>query len=142
LNNLERNKNIRHTHGKEICVIERFFINILWKGIILYLWIHAGVRLDVLWKGNIIFMWVRENDFIFMIVGDSDFSWPWDRLHWNDYLFSCIKRTSKSEDVRVLCVNLKAGWSWNLNWKQIYEVNKRNLDKLERNKDIRYTHGK
>jgi hypothetical protein len=29
-------------------VIERFVINIIWKGIISCLWVHAGARLDVL----------------------------------------------------------------------------------------------
>jgi hypothetical protein len=47
---LERNKDIRHKHGKEIYVIERFVINILWKGIISYLWVYGGARLNVLWK--------------------------------------------------------------------------------------------
>jgi hypothetical protein len=28
-------------------MIERFIINILWKGIISYLWVHAGARLNV-----------------------------------------------------------------------------------------------
>jgi hypothetical protein len=42
----------------------------------------------------------------------------------------------------VLCVNLKARWSWTPNWKQICEVNKRDLHKLEINKDIRHKHGK
>jgi hypothetical protein len=71
---LERNQNIRHTYGKKIYVIERFVINILWKGIISYLWVHAGARIDVLWKGIIAFLWVLENDFIFTIAGDSNFS--------------------------------------------------------------------
>jgi hypothetical protein len=33
-------------------------------------------------------------------------------------------------------------WSWTPNWKQIWELNKRDLDKLERNKDIRHKYGK
>jgi hypothetical protein len=37
---------------------------------------------------------------------------------------------------------LKAWCSWTLNWKQIWEVNKCDLDKLERNKDIKHKHGK
>jgi hypothetical protein len=36
-------------------VIERFVINVLWKGIISCLWVHAGARLDALLKGNIAF---------------------------------------------------------------------------------------
>jgi hypothetical protein len=55
-------------------MIERFIINVLWKGIISCLWVHAGARLDVFWKGNIVFLWVLENNFILMIVGDSNFS--------------------------------------------------------------------
>jgi hypothetical protein len=74
LDKLERNKDIRHKHGKEIYVIENFVMNILWKRIISCLWVYAGARLDVLWKENIAFMWVLKNDFISMIVGDSDFS--------------------------------------------------------------------
>jgi hypothetical protein len=38
---------IRHKHGKEIYVIKRFVINVLWKEIISYLYIHAGAKLDV-----------------------------------------------------------------------------------------------
>jgi hypothetical protein len=37
---------IRHTHCKEIYVIERFVINVLWKRIILFLWVYTGARLD------------------------------------------------------------------------------------------------
>jgi hypothetical protein len=55
-------------------VIEKFVINVLWKGIISYLWIHAGATLDVLWKGNIVFLWIIANDFISVIVVDFDFS--------------------------------------------------------------------
>jgi hypothetical protein len=66
---------------KGIYVIEKFVINVLWKGIISYLWVHARARLYVLWKWNIAFLWVLENDFVSTIAGDSDFSWPWDRLH-------------------------------------------------------------
>jgi hypothetical protein len=39
---------------------------------------------------------------------------------------------SKSEVIRALCINLKARWFWTLNWKQIWEVNKCDLDKLEK----------
>jgi hypothetical protein len=55
-------------------MIERFVINVLCKEIISYLWVHVGARLHVLWKGNIAFLWVQENNFILMIMGDSDFS--------------------------------------------------------------------
>jgi hypothetical protein len=143
LDKLEGNKDIRHTHGKKIHVIERFVIDVLQKGIISCFWEHSGARLDILWKENIAFLWVLENNFISTIAGDSDFSWPWDWLHWKNYLliFPCIKRTSESEVLHVICVNLKAMWSWTLNWKQIWEANKHDLDKLERNKDIRHTYG-
>ncbi len=135
---------IGYKHDKKIYVIERFVINALWKRVISCLWVHAGARLDVLWKGNIGFLWVLENDFVPTIVGDSNFSWLWDWLHWKDYLliFPCIWRTSKSEVVHVLCVNLNVRWSWTPNWKQIWKVNKHDLNKLERNKDIRHTHDK
>jgi hypothetical protein len=88
-----KNKDIRHKHGKEIYMIEIFVINVLWKGIISYLWVYGGARLNVLWKGNIIFLlWVLKNDFISTNASDSDFSWPWDRLYSKDYLliFPCI----------------------------------------------------
>jgi hypothetical protein len=65
---------IGHTHGKEIYVIERFVINVLWKIIISCLWIHVVARLDILCKGNIIFLWVVENDFVSTIACDSNFS--------------------------------------------------------------------
>jgi hypothetical protein len=55
-------------------VIERFVINVLWKGIVSCLWVHAGARLAVSWKGNIAFLWVVKNDFVSTIVDDSDFS--------------------------------------------------------------------
>jgi hypothetical protein len=55
-------------------MIERFDIDSLWKEIISCLWVHTRARLDVLWKKNIAFLWVLENDFILIIVGDSDFS--------------------------------------------------------------------
>jgi hypothetical protein len=74
LDKLERNKDIRHTHGKEIYVIERFVTNVLWKGIISCLWVHAGAILDILWKENIAFLWILENDFISTIAADSNFS--------------------------------------------------------------------
>jgi hypothetical protein len=71
---MENNLLIGYKHGKKIYMIERFDINVLWNRIISCLWVHAGARLDVLWKGNIVFLWVLENDFILMIVADSDFS--------------------------------------------------------------------
>jgi hypothetical protein len=33
-----------------------------------------GARLDVLWKENIAFLGVLENNFVFTIVGNSDFN--------------------------------------------------------------------
>jgi hypothetical protein len=47
LDKLEINNDIIHEHDTEIYVIERFVINVLWKRIISYLWVHAGARLDV-----------------------------------------------------------------------------------------------
>jgi hypothetical protein len=74
LDKLKRNKDVKHKYDNEIYMIERFIVNVLWKGIISCLWVHAGARLDVFWKENIVFLWVLENDFILMIVGDSNFS--------------------------------------------------------------------
>jgi hypothetical protein len=74
LDKLERNKHIKHKHDKKLYMIERFVINVLCKEIISYLWVHVGARLHVLWKGNIAFLWAQENNFILMIMGDSDFS--------------------------------------------------------------------
>jgi hypothetical protein len=71
---MESNLLIGHKHGKEIYVIERFVINVLWKVIISCMWVHVRARLDVLWKGNIVFLWILENDFISMITGDSNFN--------------------------------------------------------------------
>jgi hypothetical protein len=53
-----------------------------------------------------------------MILADSNFSWPWDHFHWKDYLliFPCICRSPKLEVECILYVNLKARWSWTLNW--------------------------
>jgi hypothetical protein len=44
---MESNLLIGHKHGKEIYMIERFIINVLWKEIISYLWVHVDVRLNV-----------------------------------------------------------------------------------------------
>jgi hypothetical protein len=77
LDKLERNKDIRYKYGNEIYMIETFFIIVLWKGIISRLRVHTGVRLDILWKGNIAFLRVLANNFVSVIVVDSDFSWPW-----------------------------------------------------------------
>jgi hypothetical protein len=48
LDKLEINKDIRHKHGNEIYVIERFVINVLWKEIISCLWVYGGARINVL----------------------------------------------------------------------------------------------
>jgi hypothetical protein len=80
LDKLERNKDIRHTHSKEIYVIEIFVINVLWKRIISCLWVHAGGRLDVLWKGIlhfygywkiILFLWLL----VTLILVDYETGW-------------------------------------------------------------------
>jgi hypothetical protein len=55
-------------------MIERFVIIVICKKNISCLLFHTGARLKVFWKGNIAFQWVLENNFILMIVGDSDFS--------------------------------------------------------------------
>jgi hypothetical protein len=44
---LERNLLIQYKHGKQMYVIGRFVITVLWKTIISYLLLHAGARLDV-----------------------------------------------------------------------------------------------
>jgi hypothetical protein len=65
---MDSNLLIGYKHGKEIYVIERFVIHLLFKGIISCLWVHAGARLDVYgkeilhfcgyWK-MILFQWLR-----------------------------------------------------------------------------------
>ncbi len=45
LHKLKINMDIEHKHDKEIYMIERFVINVLWKGIISYLWVHTRARL-------------------------------------------------------------------------------------------------
>jgi hypothetical protein len=72
LDKLERNKDIKDKHDEQIYVIERFVINVIWKGIVSCLWIHMGARLDVLRKGNIVFLWILENDFVSTIMNNSD----------------------------------------------------------------------
>jgi hypothetical protein len=54
---------IGHKHGKEIYLIERYVINELRKGIISYLRVHTGARLDVGEK-RIIFGSVTVQNFI------------------------------------------------------------------------------
>jgi hypothetical protein len=81
------------------------------------LWTWRNLWLDMFGLGRICPTLVgtfRKNDLILMIAGDSNFSWPWDWLHWKSYLlsFPCIWRTSKSVVVCILCVNLKVRWSW------------------------------
>jgi hypothetical protein len=47
------------------------------------------------------------------------------RVQFVSYPWSpCIWRTSKSEVIRVMCMNLKTRWSWTLNWKQTWKLNK------------------
>jgi hypothetical protein len=46
-------------------MIERLIINVLWKGIISCLWVHAGARLDILWKENIAFLWILKKKICF-----------------------------------------------------------------------------
>jgi hypothetical protein len=50
---------------------------------------------------------------IVMIADDSDISWTRDQCNWKDYLlsFPCICRTSKTEVVCNLDVNLNMRWS-------------------------------
>jgi hypothetical protein len=62
----------------------------------------------------------------FTIADDSDFSWLWGWLRWKAYLisFPCKWRMSKSNVVCVMCVNLNERWSWTLNWKQTWKINK------------------
>jgi hypothetical protein len=47
LDKLDRKNDIKHKHGKEISVIERFVFNVLWNGIISCLCVHTGARLNV-----------------------------------------------------------------------------------------------
>jgi hypothetical protein len=53
LDKLERNKDIKHKHGKKIYVIKRFVINVLWKGIISCFLVYAEARLDMCEKSII-----------------------------------------------------------------------------------------
>jgi hypothetical protein len=57
---------------------------------------------------------VLEIGIILMIADDYDFRWTRDRFHWKGYLlsFPCICRTSKTEIVCDLDVNLNMRWSW------------------------------
>jgi hypothetical protein len=47
LEKLERINVIKHKHGQEIYVINSIVINVLWKGVISCLWVHAKARTDV-----------------------------------------------------------------------------------------------
>jgi hypothetical protein len=80
-NVIESNLFNGHKHDKKIYVIKRFVINVLWKGIISYLWVHARARLNVLWKGNIVFLWVLKTIL---------FQWLWATLILFDYETHCI----------------------------------------------------
>jgi hypothetical protein len=61
---------------------------------------------------------VLEIGTVLMITDDSDFSWTWDQIHWKGYLliFPCIYRTSKTEVLCNLDVNLNMRWSWTPSW--------------------------
>jgi hypothetical protein len=57
-----------------------------------YIMLKNNYDVNVSWKGNIASLWVPLNDFVSTIAGDSNFTWPWDRLRWKLYLliFPCI----------------------------------------------------
>jgi hypothetical protein len=57
--------------------------------------------------------WTLDIEIVSAILVESDFSWTWDQFHWKVYLvlFPCICRTSKSDLVYVLYINLKVRWS-------------------------------
>jgi hypothetical protein len=86
------------------------------------------------WK-TILFLWLRATS----ILVNRETSCTGKTISLS---FHAYKSTFKLEAIHVICINLKVRWFWTLNWKQIWEVNKYNLDKLERNKDIRHKHGK
>jgi hypothetical protein len=62
--------------------------------------------------------WTLGIEFFSAILVESDSSLTWDKLHWNDYLvlFLCICRTSKSDVVWMLYLNLKPRWSCTPSW--------------------------
>jgi hypothetical protein len=57
--------------------------------------------------------WALEIEIVLAILVVSDFIWTWDQIHCNVYLilFVSICRTSKSNFVSILDVNLNARWS-------------------------------
>jgi hypothetical protein len=61
---------------------------------------------------------VLEIGTILMIADASYFSWQWDWCQWNVYLlcFPSICRTSKTEVVCDLDVNLNKRWSRTPSW--------------------------
>jgi hypothetical protein len=62
--------------------------------------------------------WTLGIEFFLAILVESDSSLTWDKLQWNDYLvlFLCICRTSKSDVVWMLYLNLKPRWSYTPSW--------------------------
>jgi hypothetical protein len=64
--------------------------------------------------------WTLDIEIVLAILAESDFSWNWDQFHWKFYLilFPCIHRTSKSDFICSLYINLKHRWSRTLSWTQ------------------------
>jgi hypothetical protein len=56
--------------------------------------------------------WTLDIEFVSTILVASDFSWTMDQCHWKLYLvlFPYICRTSKSDFLCVLHINLKSMW--------------------------------
>jgi hypothetical protein len=64
--------------------------------------------------------WTLDIEIVSPILIESDFSWTSDWFHWKVclVLFPCICRTSKSDVVHILYINLKPWWSWTMSWTQ------------------------
>jgi hypothetical protein len=62
--------------------------------------------------------WTLDIAFVSSILVEPDNSWTWYQFHSKFYLilFPCICRTSKSDFVWVLYINLNLRWPWTLSW--------------------------
>jgi hypothetical protein len=81
--------------------------------------LDVGCDLDISFNmDNSRTSWTLYIEIVLAILVQSDFSWTSDQFHWRGYLvlFLCICRTSKSDLVCALYINLKPRWSYTPSW--------------------------
>jgi hypothetical protein len=72
-------------------------------------YLSISFNVDMSWTS-----WTLDIEIISTILVESYFIWTWDWCYWKGYLvlFPCICRTSKSNLICVMYINLKVRWYW------------------------------